>query len=119
MAGAERLPDAAQILVLALELEGRGAPENPQARHLGKRGRDLLGHSVGEEVLIRIMREIEEREYRDGDTGNGRRGQTHTWCGFRGDFRRRLHKNVEEQRPNNEQDRYDRQFRPRYPATST
>jgi len=51
---AQRLADGAQILVLALKLEGGGAPDDAQIPHLGKRGGDLVGYSVGEKLLRRI-----------------------------------------------------------------
>ena len=39
MGRAQRLADGAHILVLALELEGRGARDHAQVRHLGERRR--------------------------------------------------------------------------------
>src|SRR4051812_34980037 len=50
----ERLTDGAQILVLALEFESRGAPDDLQVRNLGQRRGDLLGHAVREELLAPV-----------------------------------------------------------------
>ena len=49
---AERLADRAEVLALVFELKSRRAPDDTQVRHFRKRRRDLVGHAVGEELLL-------------------------------------------------------------------
>ena len=48
-------------------MHGGGAGNDPEGGILGEHGRQLVGHAVGEVLLIRIAGEIAERE-------NGKRG---------------------------------------------
>jgi len=46
------LADAAQVLALALEGEGRGAASDVQTGHLGEQVQKLLAETVGEVFLV-------------------------------------------------------------------
>ena len=67
--GAELLPDGAQVFVLPLEGERRGAADHPQAVHLRQRVEDLLGDAVGEVFLLLVGAEVDEGEHGDGGGG--------------------------------------------------
>ena len=58
--------DAREILVLPLEVEGRGPPHHIEAIDLSKRVEDLLGDPVGEVLLFLVRTEVDEREDGDG-----------------------------------------------------
>ena len=61
---AQPLADLAQVLVLALEIEGRGAAGDLQVRHLGQAVDHLLGQPVGEIVANPLGAERHERQHR-------------------------------------------------------
>jgi hypothetical protein len=62
---AKLLADAAQVLVLALELERRGAPDHLHAVDARERVQDLLGQAVGEELVLRIVGHVDEGQHGD------------------------------------------------------
>jgi len=62
---AQRLADLAQVLVLALELERRGATHHLQAIDARQRVQDLLGQAIGEELVFRVGRHVDEGQHRD------------------------------------------------------
>ena len=72
--------------VLVLELEGRCATDNPQARHLGQPIEHLLGDPIGKILLIFLLAEIKKRQHGDGlIADDGRSGCLRL---FRGDVLR-------------------------------
>ena len=64
--------DDGQVLVLALEVEGRCPPRHPQAIDLGQGVEDLLGDAVGEVLLVLRGAQVGEGEH--GDRGHSLRG---------------------------------------------
>ena len=61
----ELLADDPQVLVLALELEGRRATRDPQLRDLGQDVQQLLGQAVGEVLLVLAGAHVHEGQDRD------------------------------------------------------
>ena len=55
---AQRLADLAQVLVLTLEGEGRGAPGHFQFLDPGQCVEDFLGNAVGEKFLLLVGRHV-------------------------------------------------------------
>ncbi len=76
VADIQQFADLAQILVLALEGEGRRAPRDAQVLYLGEDVQKLLGDAVGEIFLVLLGRHVRERKDGDGivgENGAGRR----------------------------------------------
>jgi len=76
-ADAQGFADFAQVGVLALELEGRGAADHLHAVDARQRIEDLFRDAVREEFVLRIGRHVHEGQHRDGARGEflrGRRG---------------------------------------------
>ena len=63
---AELGADRAQVLVLALERETRGASHQPQRRHLCKLVEDFLGQAVAQVFLIVRLREVGKGQHGHG-----------------------------------------------------
>ena len=57
--------DLAQILVLALEHEGRRAAGDPQVLYLRQRVQDFLRDAVRKVLLFGVGRHVDERQYGD------------------------------------------------------
>ena len=65
MVDAELLGDHAQVLVLPLELERRGSPDDAQLRDLREQSEEFLGEPVGKVLLVPGLTDIDEGQHRD------------------------------------------------------
>jgi hypothetical protein len=63
---AEPLADGAQVLLLALEGEGGGAPGDAEILDPGQHVEQLLGQALGEILVVRVHRHVDEGQHRDG-----------------------------------------------------
>ncbi len=66
----ELAANRSDVLLLSLESEDRCPGDDVQPVHLGECADQLLGHSVGEELVLGVWTEIEERQYRERLVGN-------------------------------------------------
>ncbi len=64
---AEPLANAAQVLVLALESERGSPPRDAEILDPRQHVQDLLRQALGEVLIGRILRHVDEGQYRDGE----------------------------------------------------
>ena len=62
----EGLADLRERRLLALEIERGGARRHPQARHLAQKVDELLRQTVGEILLVLLLRQVLERQHGNG-----------------------------------------------------